>query len=140
MAQINADSGGLLTNVEVLSHLEELHKKQGRGNAAASSQVPAVEFIYRSVTRYINSTPTSGHTIAAALRQKNALIEMDIGLTEAEIMQLLNHRPKYAVEVHMVTIFNFSYINVPLMRAFIDNRRMLRKNIRRASIEHNRYF
>ena len=101
MAHINAESGGLLTNVEVLIHLEDMHKKQGRTNAG-TSQVSGVEFTYRNITRYINSTPTSGHTIADATKQKNALIKMDIGLTEAEIMQLLNHRPKYAVEVHMV--------------------------------------
>ena len=114
MTQLACESGGLVTNVEVSTLFEEIGGRKSSNSitissGSASASNSAVEYMSRSFSRYMTKHAPQKHTISTATVHKNKLLATNFGLTEAELAQLINHCPKYAVEIHMVGVIIIFY-------------------------------
>jgi hypothetical protein len=108
MTQIACESGGIVTNVEVLMLFEENGVRKSSNGITINSSTSAisnatVDYMSRSFSRYMAKHAPARQNISTATVLKNRLLSTNLGLTEAELAQLINHCPKYAVEVHMVS-------------------------------------
>lgn len=93
--------GKLLTNAEVYELLNEqkLHRTE-RGICD-----PAVEYFHSTVTYHIDSNVDKTLSSPENIVSINKMLEEEeLGLTEAETMQLLNVCPSFPVEVHLVSM------------------------------------
>jgi hypothetical protein len=100
---------GLLTNAEVADLLaSQIRGNKPRGGHAKNTgamdrKLPQVDFIERSVSKYLAATTVKGVDLTAIADIRRQLLAMSLGLMEAELLQLLNHFPQHAVEVHLVS-------------------------------------
>ncbi|PIA16139.1 hypothetical protein COEREDRAFT_81573 [Coemansia reversa NRRL 1564] len=91
----------LISNYEallVLREEDERHKEsRPRSQTKYSENVTTLMF---EALEYLNNTPCSSQSADQIIALKQQLGGLD--LTKAEIMQIINHRPKSLVELHLI--------------------------------------
>mmetsp|Transcript_7716 Transcript_7716/g.7810 ORF Transcript_7716/g.7810 Transcript_7716/m.7810 type:complete len:130 (-) Transcript_7716:142-531(-) len=100
--EIISSNDGLLTNIEV-ADLIELRRKQRKsvGQSPIVAELQDRERIETRVAKYVvQSAP--GNTSELVSRCLSALKELQLDLTEAELIQVANHIPLFPVEIHLI--------------------------------------
>jgi hypothetical protein len=99
--EIKSLNDGLLTNIEVLSVLQERAASRA-GRTDLSPELHGCIVMEQQVIQYIKESPVGGLTYQA-VREKLAKVKaLDYGLTEGEMIQLANHCPNQPVDIHVV--------------------------------------
>lgn len=99
--EVKLPNDGLLTNREVLDLLEERRSTRAvaaHGNALLQDR----EHIEKSTVKYLNSSAVKDTTSETVIRCLNAIKRLELGLTEAEMIQIANHVPVNEVEIHLL--------------------------------------
>eukprot|EP01041_Mallomonas_annulata_P003087 gene3087-6057_t len=99
--EIVSHNDGLLTNVEVLDHLQ--NTKNAQKSHVFHADLHNREIIEAQVVKYSRQTSRRNTTTSAQqLCFAKELKKLNIDLTEAEILQVLNECPQHAVEIHLI--------------------------------------
>ncbi|RCI00639.1 hypothetical protein CU097_005158 [Rhizopus azygosporus] len=100
--QIKNARSALITNYEVLRLLEENQQNQKLLQAQdLSIEYPeSLRTVQFELTEYLKQTPVGSQTPAQVTNFLEAISQFD--LTRAEKLQILNLRPKSAVEIYLV--------------------------------------
>lgn len=108
-------SDGLLTNAEVYELINQNKKQRPAqysldNGAKVESKLPSShylslqnrEFVENETLNYLKQTNTNLNSEAIKLFIRK-LKQLDVHLTETELVQLANHQPSFPVEVHIVS-------------------------------------
>ncbi|CEJ05437.1 hypothetical protein RMCBS344292_19378 [Rhizopus microsporus] len=102
--QIKNARSALITNYEVLRLLEENQQNQKLLQAQdLSIEYPeSLRTVQFELTEYLKQTPVGSQTPAQVTNFLEAISQFD--LTRAEKLQILNLRPKSAVEIYLASV------------------------------------
>ncbi|KAJ1665016.1 hypothetical protein IW140_003629 [Coemansia sp. RSA 1813] len=91
----------LLTNYEVYTVLKEEEDRHKTAKAMGTAKYPEnVTTLKFEALQYLNDSPCVSQSNAQITSIKEQLLEYD--LTKAEILQIINLRPKTPVELHLI--------------------------------------
>ena len=99
-----SSNDGLLSIVEVIEHVKS---QRGKRNSLSSKDCFNLrEAVENQILDYVNYLPYQNtnceHTLACLQSIKN----LNYNLTEAEMLQLVDHMPTSPVEVYLVTLIS----------------------------------
>jgi hypothetical protein len=103
--EIVTSNDGLLTNVEVYQHIQELRASRS-SNLNTFGPLQQRENVELNVLKYVSSTKVKDHSIEEVQCFLSNIKKEKYELTEGELVQLANHIPSHAVEVHLVSVNN----------------------------------
>ncbi len=95
--EVKKQFDGLLTNVEVYK-LIAMSREERDSKSAPMVNREFVETQTVNYLRYVSSVAS----VEAVKKFITRVKELQLGLTEAEMVQLANHLPRYVVEIHLV--------------------------------------
>ncbi|RUS69443.1 hypothetical protein EGW08_022795 [Elysia chlorotica] len=97
--EVCSENHAMLCNFEVLSLLRDI--QAGRGQKKPNKyQTNLATITYETIQCLEKSWPCAGHTAPGVAAAMEALAPF--GLTAAEKLQLINHRPSTAVEIQLM--------------------------------------